>query len=223
MSPGDVAKTRSNLPNPTDVLRAYLEPSTKEWVIKILKQLDQPTLIPVTRQDNQATTTSIANTSMDPVRFMLVHAMQVLMFVPMHRGSVNWTDNYTRRFPSQLAGGYQVTSILGRYSMEDLNRAIVSCFQFLTRRDGTRDVLSRVPGVRTNYKWYGYADPNFRIDEAAPEGVGRTIDTLSRANLEYRTAKRVRQQDMKERQRNLEATNENLVDYGHGAPAAQWR
>ncbi|KAL6922311.1 hypothetical protein ACHAPO_010074 [Fusarium lateritium] len=70
---------------------------------------------------------------------MLIHALQVLVFAPLGKGPVDFLEGtFDRRFPTKLKGGNQDPSVLDKYSMEDLNRAIVCCYQFITRRDGTQ-------------------------------------------------------------------------------------
>ncbi|KAM0542074.1 hypothetical protein ACHAO7_010139 [Fusarium culmorum] len=175
--------TTKNLPNPLDVLKAYTDKPTREWATSIITKLDRPTLIPVmskteTGPDKQG--------SIDTVRFMLIHALQVLVFVPMARGDVDFTEGtYDRRFPSKLKGGNSIPAILDKYSMEDLNRAIVACYQLITRRNGSRDITTRIPGNQKTFPWFGYADLKFRINEAAPEGVGATIDNRGRAMIHF--------------------------------------
>ena len=200
-------KTTSNQPQPILVTKAYLDRGNQKWALDILRLLKQPTLIPVMRPyDAEQPDTP---PSIDPIRFMLIHALQILKFAPMVRSpEIDFLEGtYDRRFPSTIPGGNRDPVIMETYSMEDLNRSVVAFYMFLTRRNGSRSVTNRIPAKQANFKWYGYNDPEFRVNEAAPTGFGAHVDRVARAQLQYETRKREEQRRIKKEQRDF--MNEN--------------
>ncbi|KAF5004981.1 hypothetical protein FDECE_8546 [Fusarium decemcellulare] len=154
------------LPRPVDVINLYhQEPQVKTFVDKMAKHC--PTLIglllltPTVWLDG---TERQAN-RVPPAAFMLMHAVQILLFAPVEwNETISYFTNpedYRHGYPI-LEGPDQTRVVGGRSSMEDPNRAILILYAFSNRRNGRVNLLQeRVPRNSGKTKWSGYHDPTF--------------------------------------------------------------
>ncbi|OAA53900.1 SNF2-related protein [Akanthomyces lecanii RCEF 1005] len=115
---------------------------------------------PVSRKDN----------FIDVRAVMLVAAVQLLMFSP-----ITWTykkvfkfeaDKYPCRFPSPPFIKEERLRIGGKFSIEDLHRALVLILLCLYRRQGKRDIQkpSTLKLTKETATWIGYVDPSIKVE-----------------------------------------------------------
>ncbi|KAF7553679.1 hypothetical protein G7Z17_g3457 [Cylindrodendrum hubeiense] len=154
------------LPNPVHVIKAYENPDVK-WVVDcVANGVSKPIFLPVAHRDVWPGTGSphqASNTS--SIIFILVHAVQVLLFAPINSKTPKSElcanqEAYPHRFPSPPGfGGNEDKDVAGLFSMEDLNRAVLLIFCQLKRRDGKHNLSSdSSPRNQSCTEFPGYLD-----------------------------------------------------------------
>lgn len=144
----------------------------QEAVTTVIKGCKVPTFIPLTNSVLQGGS-SKEDDKINPVAFVAVHAIQILMFAPMDweedRQYVTDAEAYTHRYPTPTAFGGSEDAGLGQFSWEDFHRAVCMFNMAITRRESTaRNVLGRVPPDSDKPRFEGYYDPTAK-DEAFAE------------------------------------------------------
>ncbi|KAM0425330.1 hypothetical protein ACHAPT_009386 [Fusarium lateritium] len=71
---------RTNLPPPIEILQAYQDEHTRAFVDRVYEAVTKPTLVPVLKGDSD----DLTKLALDPVIFILVHAVQILKFAPIN-------------------------------------------------------------------------------------------------------------------------------------------
>ncbi|KAF4462489.1 hypothetical protein FALBO_10700 [Fusarium albosuccineum] len=161
----------------------HQDPQVKTFVDKMVKYC--PTLIVLLlltpavwpndteRQANQV----------PPAAFMLVHAMQILLFAPVEwEETIAYSPNLEdyRHGYLILEGPDQTRVVGGRFSMEDLNRAILLLYAFSNRRNGRVNLLQeRAPRKSGKTRWSGYHDPTFIFPDEEPAAGDKFVDQIA--------------------------------------------
>lgn len=145
----------------------------------------QPTFIPIFNNTISIDEKNHRDEPCPPAMF-LAAAAQVLIFAPSHWDpelKLVQTSDYPRRYP--INQGFSPTkTIAGRFSMEDLNRALYLIFTVNNRR-GKANLLSGIPTKRTgNTRWMGYHDPSWNSTEMELEGTEIIVDGHTEAQLD---------------------------------------
>ncbi|RGP72380.1 hypothetical protein FLONG3_6776 [Fusarium longipes] len=159
-------------PSPLDLLTAYVsDEDVRMFVDKVAKLCTKPTLVPVLNKHVYPQNSD--NGERDEISceaFVLVHAVQILLFAPMAWvGSIPYTRDtrdyatYAHRFPTpQIIGGGTEKDVANMFSLEDLHRSICMFYQLITRRNGRTNWMGR----RAPYKQFdpmefaGYVNPD---------------------------------------------------------------
>ncbi|KAH6990739.1 hypothetical protein BKA56DRAFT_667277 [Ilyonectria sp. MPI-CAGE-AT-0026] len=106
---------------------------------------------------------------LDAIGTLLVHAAQILLFAP-----VEWNCNieyspvpssYDHRFPFSFGGVVDKTIFGGRFSTEDINRAVLLVYYNQARRNLRGNWLSARAPTNTKFLWTGYLDPEYKADQ----------------------------------------------------------
>ncbi|KAK7413873.1 hypothetical protein QQZ08_012561, partial [Neonectria magnoliae] len=192
-SDDEVVLEPKNQPNPVETVRLYAQnPHVKDFVDTIATHCRKPTFIPVF-ESNLENVSADSDHSIATMAFVLAHAVQLLTLAPVEwRGANKYSNDpeqYAHRFPTTVAGGGTGTTVAGRFSMEDLNRAVLLYFYAISRRVGGGNVLTtRKPPTKGTFTWPGYVDPNFDPSKARqePEDIG--TDMAINAALDYETS-----------------------------------
>ncbi|KFA71358.1 hypothetical protein S40288_09396 [Stachybotrys chartarum IBT 40288] len=132
---------------PLQIVRRYLQDTKlQDAVDTVGRACGAPTFLATLR----STIRSKDNRSeVDLSAFVLCHAIQILLFSP-----VDWdgdrvyssdTSTYTHRFPTPPGSGSSEAVVAGRFSVEDLHRAVCLFFYCLYRRSRRGIVLSTRP------------------------------------------------------------------------------
>ncbi|KAH7207266.1 hypothetical protein DER44DRAFT_867076, partial [Fusarium oxysporum] len=104
---------------------------------------------------------------------ILAHAVQILLFAPMQVSedvSYTSTDSYPRRFPvGYPEPGPDDLKVCGKYSLDDLYRALLLVFFLLQQRPGkgadphisqSSEVWLGYTTARSHYPWYDALNPS---------------------------------------------------------------
>ncbi|KAJ3536979.1 hypothetical protein NM208_g6281 [Fusarium decemcellulare] len=143
----------------------------------------RPTVIPLLAPTVWPNDTERQANQVAPAAIMLVHAVQILLFAP-----VEWeeTISYSTN-PEDYRHGYlilegpdQTLVVGGRFSMEDLNRAIFLLYAFSNRRNGRVNLLQeRAPRKSGKTRWSRYHDPTFIFLDEEPAAVDKLVDQVA--------------------------------------------
>ncbi|KAJ4114800.1 hypothetical protein NW768_011354 [Fusarium equiseti] len=130
-------------PKPVDILNDYAtNPQARLLADRVVQTCPKPTFIPVLNKhviNGHSANVDMMATS--PKAFILVHAIQLLLFAPQDwdkdRPYSRETDSYPHRFPTPAeVGGDTEKHVADSFSMEDLHRAILLFCQLIYRRLG---------------------------------------------------------------------------------------
>ncbi|CAG1993022.1 unnamed protein product [Fusarium graminearum] len=161
------------IPRPIDCITLYANSKEcRDMVETICLYCPEPTFIPIFNNTISIDEKNHRDEPCPPAMF-LAAAAQVLIFAPSHWDpelKLVQTSDYPRRYP--INQGFSPTkTIAGRFSMEDLNRALYLIFTVNNRR-GKANLLSGIPTKRTgNTRWMGYHDPSWNSTEMELEAV----------------------------------------------------
>ncbi|CAF3600281.1 unnamed protein product [Fusarium graminearum] len=174
------------IPRPIDCITLYANSKEcRDMVETICLYCPQPTFIPIFNNTISIDEKNHRDEPCPPAMF-LAAAAQVLIFAPSHWDpelKLVQTSDYPRRYP--INQGFSPTkTIAGRFSMEDLNRALYLIFTVNNRR-GKANLLSGIPTKRTgNTRWMGYHDPSWNSTEMELEGTEIIVDGHTEAQLD---------------------------------------
>ncbi|KAF5584723.1 snf2 family helicase [Fusarium subglutinans] len=183
-------------PNPKDLLKAYEEDEEiKSFVDRIAKLCPKPTLIPVLNKHVDSRVSSIKG-QISRKAFVLVHAVQILLFAPMDwdRDRVYSRDRekYVHRFPTPAEfGGGNGTQVAGMFSMEDLHRAILIFYTLVCRRSQSKRTvwITRPPPVSKNDpEFVGYWDESAAAIAEGPEAADTVVEVSLAAGAKYQAS-----------------------------------
>ncbi|KAF5650208.1 uncharacterized protein FTJAE_632 [Fusarium tjaetaba] len=132
---------------PGDVLLFYMEnEKRRDWWDNFATLITEPKLLPSIGAGFHERTEI----------FILAHAFQILLFAPIQRpqgARYNCTDSYPRRFPlGYPEPGPDDVKVCGKYSLDDLYRAILLMFFLIQQRPWKEDSYV----YRTSEVWLGY-------------------------------------------------------------------
>ncbi|KAF5576228.1 hypothetical protein FPCIR_12715 [Fusarium pseudocircinatum] len=126
--------------SPGDVLSFYMEnEKRRDWLDTLATLITEPKLL--------SSTGAGFHDGMET--FILAHALQILLFAPAewHQGArYKCADSYVRRFPLEYPEpGPDDVTVSGKYSLEDLYRAVLFMFFLIQQRPekGEDDYASR--------------------------------------------------------------------------------
>ncbi|KAK6703761.1 hypothetical protein SNK04_013696 [Fusarium graminearum] len=174
------------IPRPIDCITLYANSKEcRDMVETICLYCPEPTFIPIFNNTISIDEKNHRDEPCPPAMF-LAAAAQVLIFAPSHWDpelKLVQTSDYPRRYP--INQGFSPTkTIAGRFSMEDLNRALYLIFTVNNRR-GKANLLSGIPTKRTgNTRWMGYHDPSWNSTEMELEGTEIIVDGHTEAQLD---------------------------------------
>ncbi|KAF5009663.1 hypothetical protein FDECE_4132 [Fusarium decemcellulare] len=176
---GTYSDTKYSVPSPLEVVRAYADDAAvREVVDRVVRLTPCPVLIPLLNQDVWPEYDTNNNPKeVARIPFILVHAVQLLLFAPTdwdeRRTYSRSREAYEHRYP--LDNG--PTAVAGLFSMEDLNRSVLTVYALFNRRNGRGDAMqARPPGTPAAFTWCGYVDPAYDPTSEPPEGLDRLHD-----------------------------------------------
>ncbi|KAL2682399.1 hypothetical protein Neosp_006850 [[Neocosmospora] mangrovei] len=210
---GNGSNPKGTLPQPLEVLQAYTDKKTRTLVDKIFSVVTKPTFVPILKE--QANNSPI---SINPVVFILAHAVQILKFAPIgFDEAIDFEEGtYDRRFPTKLEGGGTDLVVCNKtYSMEDLNRATLLFYQFIIRRDKRRNLINRAPPVAKT-AFLGYADPDFQHNATESTGIDLTVNEHARAQLAFEKQVNKAKAERRARAEENEERNQDVFFEGTG-------
>ncbi|KAF5597709.1 uncharacterized protein FSUBG_8359 [Fusarium subglutinans] len=165
-----------------DILTFYLlYRKGRDWFDTFATLITEPKLLPSVRAGFYEDRKEV---------FILASALQILLFAPVewHQGArYKRTDSYPRRFPlGYPEPGPDDVTVCGKYSLDDLYRAVVFMFFLIQQRSGegedpdvtqTSEVWLGYTTVRCHHPWY--ESTNHSAVEAFPfQKLPREIQLL---------------------------------------------
>ncbi|KAF5688031.1 hypothetical protein FCIRC_2102 [Fusarium circinatum] len=165
-----------------DILTFYrLDRKWRDWFDTFATLITEPKLLPSIRAGFYEDRKEV---------FILAYALQILLFAPIqwHQGArYKRTDSYPRRFPLRYPEpGPDDATVCGKYSLDDLYRAVVLMFFLIQQRSGegedpdvtqTSEVWLGYTTVRCHHPWY--ESTNHSAVEAFPfQKLPREIQLL---------------------------------------------
>lgn len=189
----------SNLPQPTDVINAYANtPTVASLVNWIFEHCERPTYLPIMNRHVYADNSNVDPDAIAVIPFVLVHAVQLLIFSPTDfapdRVYSRDRDAYPHRYPTQET--YDNAKLAwGQYTMEDMNRAVICFFNLLSRRSGNSNtLLGRKPTGKSD-AFPGYMDSTYKPGQGALEGGDLATDIHIQGVLAHDIAKTLEDND----------------------------
>ncbi|KAF4944512.1 hypothetical protein FGADI_12630 [Fusarium gaditjirri] len=140
---------------PHQIMYFYESDNVRDWLKTLAALITEPKLIPATRTAKRGTPEEEVQVWKE--MFVLVHAVQVLLFAPIQRRhgvSYRSSDPYPRRFPlGYPEPGPDDIKIFDDYSLDDMYRALLLIY-FLLQQQPDKHEDTPVPPL--SEVWLGY-------------------------------------------------------------------
>lgn len=195
----------------------------RQFVDMVIESLAQPVFLPVYKCNVGSDTTDQGeNQPLDAKLFILVHAVQILLFAPMdlNLGEMQYsrdTDAYPHRFPSPKVHAWEQMDVAGRFSGEDLYRACCLFVHTAKRRGLPQYTFCTTTAKKNAYStkdWPGYCDTQLVIPPLADldDPADLPHNAALRANLRADDDELQRQQEEQDRLRALNDDHDSPGD-----------
>ncbi|PTB47394.1 hypothetical protein M431DRAFT_102340 [Trichoderma harzianum CBS 226.95] len=170
-----VKPTSLSLISPIELVKMYNEnPVLKAFIEKIIKNLERPVFLPITR--GVISRADLEDDALHAPATILAHAVQLLLFAPTNwRKEIEYTvrpDAYKHRYPTPPGHGGDCRTVAGMFSLEDLHRAVILVYLAIYRRINGTDKLksTRQPQPRGDFKGYFDVERQIIEDTTGQEG-----------------------------------------------------
>ncbi|KAK7397912.1 hypothetical protein QQX98_012715 [Neonectria punicea] len=197
-----------NMPSPIEVINNF----------NVLQHCSRPTFIPTINKLIFANVESMNPNDVSKTTFILVHAVQILLFSPtnfvLDREYSRDRQAYPHRFPTPAGIGGDL-KVFEDFTLEDVNRSIIAFFYLVARREGRGNSLTCREPAKASEPFVGYADASYKPGKVPLEGTDLAVSIHTQAVLAVDAEQSLaRRRQAKTRKATLDEP-EQLADDGH--------
>ncbi|KPM45986.1 hypothetical protein AK830_g452 [Neonectria ditissima] len=182
--------TSQSMPSPIEVIKNLINnPEINVFVQNVFKSCIRPTFIPTINKVVFANLDNMKPNDISKTTFILVHAIQILLFSPTDfdpsRKYTRDRNAYPHRFPTPPEAGGGDLKFFEDFTIEDVNRSIIAFYYLVVRREGrVNNLIGRKPPKSTD-PFVGYADPSYKLGRAPLEGADLSVSIHTEGVLSF--------------------------------------